>query len=134
MRVGAPPLWAKALVAAGRELLRESREIMAQCMSGDPLRLPSAIEFAFRHKTGIFASIVQKTIGVAVSTHRETHPSVARTADGRFAVARDDIREIAPAALRHRLILNFEGQAEGVQADQVIDNVIETVAEPMVVG
>src|SRR5262249_48068126 len=34
--------------------------------------------------------------------------------DGRYAVARDDIRAAAPAALRHRIILNFEGQAASV--------------------
>src|SRR5207249_1897066 len=33
--------------------------------------------------------------------------------DNRYHVAREDIRAVAPAALRHRLILNFEGQAEG---------------------
>src|SRR5579871_5190441 len=50
--------------------------------------------------------------------------------DGRYHVARDDIRVVAPAALRHRLILNFEGQAENVQTDQVIANVLQAVREP----
>ena len=35
--------------------------------------------------------------------------------EGRYAVAIDDIRHVAPPALRHRLILNFEGEAEGVE-------------------
>ncbi|HMC65493.1 MAG TPA: MoxR family ATPase [Gemmataceae bacterium] len=50
--------------------------------------------------------------------------------DNRYHVAREDIRAVAPAALRHRLILNFEGQAEGLQTDAVIANVMETVQEP----
>ena len=33
--------------------------------------------------------------------------------DGRYNVSFDDIAEVAPSALRHRLILNFEGEAEG---------------------
>jgi MoxR-like ATPase len=37
--------------------------------------------------------------------------------DGRFNVSFDDIRKAAPAALRHRILLNFEGQAEGVSTD-----------------
>jgi MoxR-like ATPase len=49
--------------------------------------------------------------------------------DNRYHVSRDDLRSVAPTALRHRLILNFEGQAEGVQADQVIENVLESVRE-----
>jgi MoxR-like ATPase len=44
--------------------------------------------------------------------------------DKRYHVARADIRAVAPAVLRHRLILNFEGQAEGVQPDTVIEDVL----------
>jgi MoxR-like ATPase len=50
--------------------------------------------------------------------------------DGRYHVSREDIQAVAPMALRHRLILNFEGQAESVQTDQVIANVIQVVREP----
>lgn len=40
--------------------------------------------------------------------------------DGRFHVAREDIRKAAAPALRHRLILNFEGEAEGRGQDEII--------------
>ena len=36
--------------------------------------------------------------------------------DNRYHVAREDIKAVAPMALRHRIILNFEGQAESVLA------------------
>jgi MoxR-like ATPase len=51
--------------------------------------------------------------------------------DGRFHVAREDVRAVAPMALRHRLILNFEGQADGVSTDSVIANVLKTATEPV---
>jgi MoxR-like ATPase len=51
--------------------------------------------------------------------------------DGRYHVARDDVRAVAPMALRHRLILNFEGQADGVSTDAVIANVLKTAVEPV---
>ncbi len=51
--------------------------------------------------------------------------------DHRYHVAREDLRAVAPAALRHRLILNFEGQAEGVQADAVIQNILQSLKEPV---
>ncbi len=51
--------------------------------------------------------------------------------DHRYHVAREDLRAVAPAALRHRLILNFEGQAEGVQADAVIESILQSVKEPV---
>jgi MoxR-like ATPase len=50
--------------------------------------------------------------------------------DHRYHVSRDDIRAVAPPALRHRLILNFEGQAENVLADDIIIDALDTVEEP----
>jgi len=41
-----------------------------------------------------------------------------------------DVREVAHDVLRHRLMLSYEAQGEGVTADQVIDAVIEQVALP----
>jgi MoxR-like ATPase len=40
-------------------------------------------------------------------------------------VAYDDIRQAALPALRHRLILNFEAQAEGITPDSVIQDVLD---------
>ncbi|MFN0134221.1 MAG: AAA family ATPase [Phycisphaerales bacterium] len=47
--------------------------------------------------------------------------------DGRPAAAIEDVRGVALAALRHRLILNFEAQAEGVTHDAIVRNIIETL-------
>ncbi len=44
--------------------------------------------------------------------------------DGRYNVALDDLRKAALPALRHRLILNFEAQAEGVTTDKVVEELI----------
>ncbi|HXU72259.1 MAG TPA: MoxR family ATPase [Polyangia bacterium] len=44
--------------------------------------------------------------------------------DGRFAVSTDDIRAVAAPALRHRLILNFEGEAEGVDPDTIVASIL----------
>ena len=50
--------------------------------------------------------------------------------DGRYNVAFDDLRAVALPALRHRLILNFEAQAEGITTDEVIREILaEVVAE-----
>lgn len=49
--------------------------------------------------------------------------------DGRFNVSFDDVKAVAPAALRHRLILNFEAQAEAVTTDHVLSKVLEDTAE-----
>jgi MoxR-like ATPase len=48
---------------------------------------------------------------------------------GRFAVSYDDLRATAKAALRHRIILNFEGEAEGIATDGLIDDILKTLPE-----
>jgi MoxR-like ATPase len=48
--------------------------------------------------------------------------------DGRYNVAYDDIREAAIPAMRHRLILNFDAQAEGVTTDAVIQSLLNSVS------
>jgi MoxR-like ATPase len=47
--------------------------------------------------------------------------------DGRFNVAFADLKLAALPALRHRVILNFEAQAEGIAPDDIIRQVVETV-------
>ncbi|RMG95340.1 MAG: MoxR family ATPase [Chloroflexi bacterium] len=49
--------------------------------------------------------------------------------NGRFNVSFDDVTAVAPAALRHRLLLNFEGQAEGIRTDDIINDLIQHVPQ-----
>lgn len=50
--------------------------------------------------------------------------------NGRFNVALDDLRALAPAALRHRILLNFEGQAEGTRTDDLVQTLLQHVKVP----
>jgi MoxR-like ATPase len=52
---------------------------------------------------------------------------VAALLDGRSAVAFDDIAAAARDALRHRLIPNFEAEAEGIATDAIIDDILKAV-------
>lgn len=47
--------------------------------------------------------------------------------EGRFNVSFDDIQAVTTAALRHRLILNFEAEAEGITTDMVIAQILKDV-------
>jgi len=49
---------------------------------------------------------------------------------GRFAVGADDVRVMAFPVLRHRLITNFNADAEGIDVDQVIQKILQVVPEP----
>ena len=48
----------------------------------------------------------------------------------RLHVACEDIRTVALNALRHRLLLNFDAEAEGVDSDAILKDVLQRVAEP----
>ncbi|MEK6529455.1 MAG: AAA family ATPase, partial [candidate division NC10 bacterium] len=50
---------------------------------------------------------------------------VRALAQGRYNVSVEDLKAVARAALRHRIILNFEGEAEGVDVDSLIGDVLE---------
>jgi MoxR-like ATPase len=48
---------------------------------------------------------------------------------GRFHVAPEDIRRAAFPSLRHRVVLNFRGEAEGLTSETVVQNILDTVPE-----
>ena len=58
--------------------------------------------------------------------------------DGRFHVSFQDIKDVAIPAMRHRVILNFEGEAEGITTDTVLEKVIRetphTIEAELVAG
>ncbi len=57
---------------------------------------------------------------------------VRAVTDGRYHVSNDDIKALAHQSLRHRLILNFEAEADRVEPDDIIDQILElTPTEPM---
>jgi MoxR-like ATPase len=49
--------------------------------------------------------------------------------EGRFAASIDDVRAVALPALRHRVLLNFEGEAEGVKTDAVLLAILKNLPE-----
>jgi MoxR-like ATPase len=50
--------------------------------------------------------------------------------DGRHFVIPDDVKAAAPDVLRHRLILTFEAEAEGVRADALITRILSSIPSP----
>ncbi|MCH8806775.1 MAG: AAA family ATPase, partial [Planctomycetes bacterium] len=47
--------------------------------------------------------------------------------DGRYNVSFDDVKRAVLPGLRHRLLLNFEGEAEGLSSDFVLNDILEKV-------
>jgi MoxR-like ATPase len=48
---------------------------------------------------------------------------------GRFAPSLADVRRVALPALRHRVLLNFEGEAEGVSSDAIVTQILAALPE-----
>jgi MoxR-like ATPase len=95
---------------------------------------PHVQDFAIRavlatHPQGQFAvPMVNQFLRVGASPRAAQAVSlgakVRALLDGRFHVSFQDIKDVIKPAMRHRLILNFEGEAEGITTDMVLDKVI----------
>ncbi len=59
---------------------------------------------------------------------------VRALSEGRYNVSVDDIKQLAAPALRHRVILNFEGEAEGIDVDTLVDQIVERAASATTQG
>lgn len=49
---------------------------------------------------------------------------------GRDYVSPEDIQAIAPEVLRHRILLTYEAEADGINADQVVEKILDSVPVP----
>ena len=51
--------------------------------------------------------------------------------NGRYNVSFEDIQQVFKPALRHRIILNFEGQAEGIEPDTILDSILDNIPKDL---
>ena len=84
------------------------------------------------HPQGQFATpMVNQFLRVGASPRAaqaiELAAKVRALLDGRFHVSFKDIKEVAVPAMRHRAILNFEGEAEGITTDMVVEKIVSDV-------
>ena len=94
---------------------------------------PHVQDYAIRvvlatHPQGIFAiPMTNQFLRVGASPRAAQAITLASKVrallDGRFHVSFKDIKDVAIPAMRHRVILNFEGEAEGITTDMVLEKV-----------
>jgi MoxR-like ATPase len=82
-------------------------------------RTPEAAEFANRWLTWGAGPRASLNLILAAKAHAVLH--------GRYHVSADDVAAIAAPVLRHRLVLNFAAQSEGVTPDAVVERVLAAV-------
>jgi MoxR-like ATPase len=95
---------------------------------------PHVQDYAIRctlatHPQGMFAiPMVNQFLRVGASPRAAQAITLASKVrallDGRFHVSFQDVKDVVIPAMRHRIILNFEGEAEGITTDMVLEKVI----------
>ncbi len=81
-----------------------------------------------RPKDGVAADFVKKWVswgaGPRASQALVLGAKARAVLSGRFAASEDDVRAVAKPVLRHRVVLNFQAEAEGVSPDDLIDRLL----------
>ncbi|QOV91460.1 AAA family ATPase [Humisphaera borealis] len=109
---------------------------------------PHVQDYAIRcvlatHPQGVYATpMVNQFLRVGASPRAAQAITLAAKVrallDNRFHVSFRDIKEVVVPAMRHRVILNFEGEAEGMTTDMVLEKVItdtpQTIESELVAG
>ena len=114
------------------EMIKEMRSFAREVVIADHVK-----EFALKtvlatHPESEFATSMTKRYVRYGSSPRGAQAlilggKVRALLDGRYNVAFDDIRNVAKEALRHRIILNFEGEAERIQSDAILSEILENI-------
>jgi len=71
-----------------------------------------------------FGASPRATIAIALAAKAQAYLS------NRAYVTPQDIKDIAPDVLRHRVIVSYEGEAEGINSEQVVAKILDTVPVP----
>jgi len=110
-----------------------------QALAREVLIAPHVQDYAIRlglatHPNGPFAPAISNQYIRWGSSPRGVQTlvlaaKVRALLDGRYNVSFEDLRRVYLPALRHRVLLNFEAQAEGVTGDEVLLKVLEGVPE-----
>jgi MoxR-like ATPase len=131
-----------------KPVLDSTRIIQHQHLVKRVILAPHVQDYAIRvvlatHPQGMFAvPMTNQFLRVGASPRAAQAIALASKVqallDGRFHVSFKDVKDVAIPAMRHRLILNFEGEAEGITTDMVLEKIVaETptaVEEEMVAG
>jgi MoxR-like ATPase len=98
------------------------------------MRYALALVRASRPKNPNCPESIRKWIAFGASVRAAQYLVLAGKAKaltgGRYHVSFDDIRSVAHAVMRHRVLTNFHAQSEGVTTDSLVDKLLESVPVP----
>ena len=129
--VGEAPL--RPIIGANeaRALQRMTREVAA---ADAALRYAAALARATRPKGGEATELVEQFVrwgaGPRAGQALILGAKAAALLSGRQVVSPDDIRRVARPVLRHRVLPNFAAEAEGIDSERIVEDLIARVPEP----
>ncbi len=129
--VGEAPLRPIIDAVQARALQRMTREIPA---AEAALRYAASLARATRPKGGEATPLVEQYVrwgaGPRAGQALILGAKAAAMLAGRHAVAPEDIRRVARPVLRHRVLPNFAAEAEGIDSERIVEDLIARVPEP----
>lgn len=118
----------------GRERLIEMQDFIRDVPIAEPIQKYALRIVLATHPTGEYAIDMAKKYVRYGSSPRGCQALILSgkgraLLDGRYNVSFSDIKMSALGALRHRIILNFEGEAEGISSDTLINTILSAIPE-----
>jgi MoxR-like ATPase len=118
----------------GADLVAFQRLVRRVPVAEPVMRYALSLVRASRPKGGTANDAVKKWVSFGASVRAAQYLVLGAKAraltSGRYHVTFDDVRSIAHPVLRHRILVNFHAQSEGITSDTVIDRLLETVPTP----
>ena len=118
----------------GTDLVAFQELIRKVPVSEAVLRYALSLVRTSRTKAGDAPEFVKKWVAYGASVRAAQYLVLGGKAravtQGRYHVNFDDIRALAHPVLRHRVLLNFHAESEGITSDQVVDQLLEAVPMP----
>lgn len=111
-----------------QQAIARMRQLVRQVVVADPLqevlvRMMAALTPTSQFATEKVRRFVRFGPGPRGAQSVMLAAKVQALRDGRINLSFDDVRAVILQALRHRLVLNFEAEAEGVSADSIIEEI-----------
>jgi len=121
----------EAVEGFGENGVLQMRRLVREVVAADEVALFAARLVTQTHPSKSAVEAVKRWVRLGASPRGMQSlllgAKVLAMANGRMNVAFDDIKALVLPALRHRLILSFEAQAEGITSEQVLESVVEAL-------
>ena len=117
----------------GREIV-EFQRLIRQVLAADPvIRYAVRLVGASRPENGTF-DFVRRWVNWGASLRASQFLILGGKArailNGRYHVSCEDVRALAYPVLRHRILVNFQAESEGVTSEEIVRRLLEAVPEP----